>query len=145
MIFSQAPLRAEEPQAANLSIKAASQAPFWPLRENRLFLLKWPPDCRTESFKTAKHIKNRGLGALPSQKVAPKPKMEQFLAIQGLGTRAFKQKRPKNGLLSAGFFHRKPSCCRTEGFQIAKHYKNRGLRPPPPPKTKQKKKTLANK
>ena len=26
------------------------------------FLSRWPPDCRTEGIKTAKHYKNRGLG-----------------------------------------------------------------------------------
>ena len=42
----------------------------------------------------------------------------------------FKQKRPKNGLLSAGVLRRRPSRCRTEGVKSAKHYKNRAPEAP---------------
>ena len=86
--------------------------------------MKWPPDCRTEGFKTAKHYKNRGLGTT----TWPITKNGRFLALKnGQKTReqsisskieaCFKQKLPKNGLLSAGFLRRKPSRCRTEGVQ----------------------------
>ena len=53
-----------------------------------------------------------------------------FLATLRPPNAGFKQKHAKNGLLSAGFSRRRPSRCRTEGVQRAKHYKNRGPETP---------------
>ena len=58
--------------------------------------------------------------------MALKPENGAFLAKVRPPNAGFKQKRPKNGLLSAGFSRPRPSRCRTEGVQSAKHYKNRG-------------------
>ena len=59
-------------------------------------------------------------------KMALKPENGAVFAKLRPPNAGFKQKRPKNGLLSAGFLRGWPSRCRTEGVQIAKHYKNRG-------------------
>ena len=143
---------AKEPQIAKIAIKPAFQALFGhPRRGQRStyakkglhsagFLWEWLPDCRTEGFKTAKHYKNRGLGALAMpttkngrflvSKMALKLAKGALIAKSRPPNAGFKQKRAKNGLLSARFSRRRPSRCRTEGGPSAKRYKNRGPEAP---------------